>query len=106
MHLFRGSKTFHLPGRTGRLLATVLLISAVPQGALLAQTPTSSWTGAADSDWRNTGNWNNGVPISGGTGNVLVMDAGTNPAIIDNAAVSLGKYLYIGGRKDLVSGDG
>lgn len=45
--------------------------------------PTSTWTGAADSNWTNAGNWTGGVPTS--NSQVSISNVGASP-IIGNAS--------------------
>ena len=75
--------------------AAVLLSSALA----LAQTPSTTWTGAVSTDWNNAGNWTNGVPngtknavIGPATRGCSIAAAATPPICMDltvNAGASL-----------------
>lgn len=49
--------------------------------------PSSTWTGAVDSDWTDAGNWTGGVPTS--TSQVTITNVGASPIIGDSSNTSV-----------------
>ncbi|WP_109831975.1 hypothetical protein [Reichenbachiella versicolor] len=94
-----------------RKISTTLLFIVLSIGSVYSQT---SWIGtAADNDWTNPANWNNGVP-SAATGNTVIdgdQYAAANYPIISSAYLTNIKLLLVrdGGRLDIegnLTGDG
>jgi outer membrane autotransporter protein len=74
--------------RVASLRAASLVLAMLALAAPAAQAQTTTWTGAGSTDWFTSGNWNSGVPTSGGT--AILGGAGSKqPTLSNNATVNV-----------------
>ncbi len=83
------------------LLLGMLLFLALPYSAHAAPAATCTWTGAVDTDWHTTGNWDCGQAPTGGDD--VIIANGANNAVISAAAEANALTIDLGAQLSLSS---